>query len=149
MEKRIRGEFSRRKIPWHYETVEKSEVRVGFCGLVDATILCGPTYPFDPPRILWNENCGRRMSLSSEWHWFLVCMRRKKNSFFARDASTCLCCQSPLCDWHVSRRLDEVIEYAVCVQDASVDPGETPWWFKRLPRDLVNTIVALAWFAPA
>jgi len=146
MEKRIKREFMRQNLPWRYEKLDQ-EIKVSAYGCTDATILCPSVYPFKPPSIFWDTNSSQKMTFSSDWHWFVVCMRRESNRRFAKTADVCLCCQSPTCEWNVSRRIDEVVEYIMCIQDASLDPGEPPVLFTRLSHDLVIIILGLAWSA--
>ena len=143
MLKRINVEKTRQVHKWNFEASENSSVAIYSTDCTEATIVCPPTYPFNPPSITWEAGLIPPITFRDVWHWFVVVLRRPSNQRFAVDASTCLCCQSPTCEWNVTKRVDDVIAYAMCLRDASFDPGPAPGWFARLPIDIALSIIAL------
>jgi hypothetical protein len=82
----------------------------------DILLECPESYPFDPPIV---RNAPRIVPIEDYWLWFGTIFLRPKNRLHYPSFKHCLCCTSPTCDWNPRRRLRDVVDHIVCLQDAA------------------------------
>lgn len=135
--KRILRERELKHTSWEIDDDTCKRLRSDEAGV---TILLD-NYPFNAPRIEWQSGRRPLMSFTNHWHWMTVRARREGNRKFAPHVHVCLCCQAPTCDWKVNMRIDDVVQYAMCVNDANVAFGDAPRLFSQLSNDEMEAIV--------
>ena len=105
----------------------------------DAIIQIDERFPFHPPVLKLPPDL--RVFNIGALAWLCTVARRSTNRKFLRHPGACLCCSAPSCHWSTQRRLSEVAEYALCMDDARksvITPP--PNRFALLPSDILELI---------